>query len=81
MRKCRSTAGRRLIVPVVGMVRVIKPDGSVDEWGPNAAYEAGKDYSLRIILFEPRPNGLHHATTAKIYQGDEWRHVEGGPER
>ncbi len=33
----------------------------------DAAYEVERSGHLRIVEFEPLPNGLHEARTAKVY--------------
>ena len=51
---------------------VVLPDYSREEWGveADAAYEVERSGHLRIIEFDPLPNGLHDARTAKVYAED-----------
>jgi hypothetical protein len=58
--------------------RVVLPDQSYDEWGVDvdAAYEVERSGNLRVVEFDPAPDGLHHARTAKLYGYDDWVDVQ-----
>jgi hypothetical protein len=57
---------------------VVLPDQSREEWGAvvDAAYEVERSGHLRVIEFDPLPDGLHHARTAKVYSDDGWVNIE-----
>lgn len=57
---------------------VVLPDGSRDEWGvgADAAYEVERSGQLRVIEFDPLPDGLHHARTAQVYADDGWVDIQ-----
>lgn len=51
--------------------------GATHVWGSDeeAAHEITRDGTLRIVVFEPRPDGQRHARTAAVYADDEWTGV------
>ena len=57
--------------------RVLLADGSSESWGHDldAAWETGRGGELRVIEFEPRPDGLHHPREARLYGENEWVNV------
>lgn len=59
---------------------VFRPDMSVETWGVerDAAYEIDKSGNLRVIEFDPLPDGLNHARTATVYRYDDWADVQAG---
>jgi len=78
--RLRRTSEPGITVRLLPPFRVIRPDMSVDVWGvnPDAAWESDKGGNLRVIEFDPLPDGLSHARTAKVYGVDDWLDVRDG---
>lgn len=53
---------------------VVLPDFSREDWGldADAAFEVQQSGCLRVVQFDPLPDGLLHARTTKVYEAGGW---------